>query len=298
MSLRTLLHAAVAALALLPALAAAAPVALVTIVDGGELTLLRGTQRLAAGEGVRVQADDIVRSGEATRLARLELADGTLLDLGPSTELLLQPQALAGPRAGLLYLLRGWLKVGAADAAGIATPQGDVARVAGSAVLRVGPRALLVFAESGRVELARDSLREGDAWVRREGGTGRVEKRPPADLLEGLPRGFADALPRRSARFESLNVPPGPAADVGYAEVAAWLNGEPALRAAFVPRFAARARDPAFRAGLVAELRAHSEWDRTLFPHKYRPRPAVANVAAVVARRAEPAASQAEMEER
>lgn len=286
MSMRSLLCAAASALALLPALAAAAPVGLVTIVDGGDLFLLRGTQRLAATEGVRLEADDIVRSGQATRLVRLELGDGTTLDLGPDTELLLRPQALPGPRAALLYLQRGWLKIGAADATGIATPQGDLARVAGSAVLRVNARAMLVFAESGRVELARDSLREGDAWVRRDGGAGGVQKRPPADLLEGLPRGFADPLPRRSARFESLRVAPGPGEDVAYADVAAWLNGEAPLRAVFVPRFAARAHDPAFRSALVAELRAHPEWDRTLFPEKYRPKPVA------VARRAEPVASQ------
>lgn len=286
MPLRTLLQAVATTLALLPALAGAAPLGLVTIVDGGGLALLRGSQRQAAGEGVRLESDDIVRTGEATRLVRLELADGTTLDLGPATELLLRPQALPGPRAALLYLQRGWLKVGAADAGGIATPQGDLARVAGSTVLRVTPQALLVFAESGRAELARDTLREGDAWVRRDGGAGSVQKRPPADLLEGLPRGFADPLPRRSARFDSLRVAPGPAEELVYAEIAPWLNGEAPLRAAFVPRFAPRAQDPAFRSALVAELRAHPEWDRTLFPEKYRPKPLP------VARRAEPAASQ------
>ncbi len=303
MRLRTLLHATATLVALLPALAGAAPLGLVTIVDGSALALLRGSQRLAAGEGVALQADDIVRSGTGTRLARLELGDGTTLDLGPDTELLLRPQALPGPRAALLYLLRGWLKVGAAEAAGIATPQGDLARVAGHAVVRVTARSMLVFAEAGRVELERDTLREGDAWVRRDGGTGSVQERPPADLLEGLPRGFVDPLPRRSARFAASPAAPGPAGEPAYAELAAWLNGEPVLRAAFVPRFAARARDPAFRRALVAELRAHPEWDRTLFPEKYRPRPVVAavsvsTVAVAVARRAEPAASQAETEER
>lgn len=304
MQLRRLLHAAATLVALLPALAGAAPLGLVTIVDGGGLALVRGSQRLAAGEGVALQADDIVRSGAGTRLARLELADGTTLDLGPETELLLRPQALPGPRAALLYLLRGWLKVGAAEATGIATPQGDLARVAGHAVVRVAGRSMLVFAEAGRVELERDTLRDGDAWVRRDGATGSVHKRPPADLLEGLPRGFTDPLPRRSARFAASPATPGPAEEPAYAELAAWLNGEPPLRAAFVPRFAARARDPAFRRALVAELRSHPEWDRTLFPEKYRPRPALAavsvsTVAVAVARRAEPAASQpaADLEE-
>ena len=43
-----------------------------------------------------------------------------------------------------------------------------------------------------------------------------------------------------------------------------------------------------FRTSLVAELRAHPEWDRVLFPEKYRPKPVV-----VAAKRVAPAASAA-----
>lgn len=280
----TLARRAALLAALLPMLAAAAPAGLFTIVDGAAPTLLRGTQRLGAAEGVRVQADDIVRTGADTRLARLELADGSTLDLGPATELLLRPEALPGRRGALGYLLRGWLKVGGEPAGVLATPHGDVNRLAGQGVLRVTREALLVFAESGRIEIGRDGLADGDAYVRRD-GTGRVLARPPAELLDGLPRGFVDTLPRRAAKFEPRRVEPAPVDEATYADASAWLNAEPALRAAFVPRFAPRAADAAFRSALVQELRAHPEWDRTLFPEKYRPRP----VAVVVARRTEPA---------
>ena len=278
----TLARRAALLLALLPMLAAAAPAGLFTIVDGAAPVLLRGTQRLGAAEGVRVQADDIVRTGADTRLARLELADGSTLDLGPATELLLRPEALPGRRGAIGYLLRGWLKVGGEPAGALATPHGDVTRLAGQGVLRVTHEALLVFAESGRIELARDSLADGDAFVRRD-GAGRVLRRPPPELLDGLPRGFVDTLPRRAAKFEARRIEPAPLDEAGYADVSAWLNAEPVLRTAFVPRFAPRATDPAFRSALLQELRAHPEWDRTLFPEKYRPRPVA------VARRAEPA---------
>jgi hypothetical protein len=70
-------------------------------------------------------------------------------------------------------------------------------------------------------------------------------------------------------------VAPGPAQPVAFAEVAAWIDGEAALRSQAVQRFAPRAGEREFRAALVAGLRSHPEWDRTLFPEKYRPKPVV-----------------------
>lgn len=300
MSLPALLRTAALAAVLLPAAAPAATIGLVTIVDGSSPALLRDTQRFEAAEGLRLRADDILRSAETTALTRLELDDGSTLDLGPSTELLLRPSANLGQGQGQVqaYLLRGWLKVTVREgSAGIALPQGEPARVAGTAVLRVGPSGRLAFAESGSVEIAHQALREGDAFVQRAGEAGSVLRRMPAALMDGLPRAFADSLPRRAARFEKAPGEPGRGEELRYAEVAAWLNAEPPLRAAFVPRFAARARDREFRAGLVAELRAHPEWDRLLFPEKYRPKPvAVASRPPLAAASAAPVATPPALE--
>lgn len=301
MFLNALLRSIVVVAALLPAWSGAAPVGLVTIVDGEAAAVLRGTQRHAVAEGLRLQADDIVRTGAGTRLLRLELADGTTLDLGASTELLLQPGAALGGRAATLYLARGWLKIGAKPGdsdgvGGIAAAGFDLGKVSGGTVVHLAPQALLVFVESGAAELGERGegragnaqvLRDGDAFVRRGSAPGAVLKRPPADLLQDLPRGFVDSLPRRAARFQNTRVEPGPGEEAGYDEVAGWINGEPALRQAFLPRFAGRARDRQFRAALVAEMRAHPEWDRMLFPEKYRPKPVLA------AKRPAPAASAA-----
>ncbi len=277
--------------ALLPACAAAASIGIVTIADG-EASLVRDAQRFALAEGMRVRDEDIVRTGSATRLLRLELADGTALDLGPDTELLLQPRAASrlGERAATLYLAQGWLKVSTAGDAvtGLASPLTDLRTLSGTAVLRAAPEVTLVFVESGQARVAEpDSEREqalsdGDAVVRRGHDPAMPARRPPPELLQGLPRAFADSLPRRAARFQAQPVEPGPGTPVAYAEVARWIDGEAALRASMVPRFAPRAADRAFRAALLAGLRAHPEWDRTLFPEKYRPKPVV------VVRRAEP----------
>lgn len=262
----------------------AAPIGILTMAEG-EVSVVREAQRFAASEGLRVRDDDIVRTGAETRLARIELADGTTLDLGPATELMLQPRAAGrlGERAATLYLMRGWLKVstGRDGATGLGSPMVDLEHVAGTAVMRVSPEAALVFVESGQARVAesdRDTataLGDGDAYVRRSREAATLARRPPADLLQGLPRGFADSLPRRAARFQAVPVEPGPSQPVDFAEVASWIDGEPALRSLAVQRFASRATDRAFRTALLAGLRSHPEWDRTLFPEKYRPKPVV-----------------------
>lgn len=262
-----------------------------TLVEG-DLVVLRETRQFPAAEGLRVRAEDIVRSGPGARLARLELDDGTLLDLGPDTELLLQPRGLPGERAATVYLLRGWLKV-TTPAAGtaLASPRLDVRKVAGSAVLRITPQATLMFVEAGRAELleraqgrpATHSLKEGDAFALRAAAAGTILRRPPADLIDGLPRGFVDPLPRRAAAWKERSVEPAAGAAVDYADASPWLHAEAALRPAFVQRFTPMTRDRRFRASLVAELRAHPEWDRVLFPEKYRPKPPPLAVPAVPA---------------
>lgn len=288
-----------ALLAALPACCAAASIGTVTIVDG-ELTVLRDTQRFAAAEGLRLRDDDILLTAADTRFARIELTDGTALDLGADTELLLQPGAAGtlGERAATLYLARGWLKVSAAGGSaitGIASATIDLQRLAGSAVLNLRPGATLLFVETGSAQAAEVqdgrvgtplALKDGDALVRRGSEAATLARRPPADLLAGLPRAFADSLPRRAARFQARPVEPGAAVPVSYAEAARWINGEPALRTLAVARFKPRAADREFRAALVAELKAHPEWDRVLFPEKHRPKPVT------VARREAPAASQ------
>lgn len=293
------LASVLALLATLPAWCAAASIGTVTIVDG-DLTVLRETQRFAAAEGLRLRDDDILRTTADTRFARIELTDGTALDLGADTELLLQPGAGGplGERAATLYLARGWLKVSAGSGSGtsgIASATLDLQGLQGTAVLHLQPGTALLFVETGTAQAAEVqdgrvarplALKDGDALVRRGAEAATLARRPPADLLAGLPRAFADSLPRRAARFQGRPVEPGAGVPVAYADAARWINGEPALRTLAVARFKPRAADRDFRTALVAELKSHPEWDRVLFPEKYRPKPVT------VARREAPAASQ------
>jgi hypothetical protein len=302
--IRPALYAALLiALAMLPAHGAETTLGVITIKDG-ELVVLRETREFAATEGLRLRADDIVRSRESTRLARIELDDGTVLDLGPATELLLQPRAFsaASERGLSLYLLQGWLKLGTASAKSasnvvLAMPQLGVARLTGSVVVRATPEASLVFVEAGRTDVFEradgrpagpHSLKDGDAFAARAAQPGALLRRPPADLIDGLPRAFADSLPRRAALWQGRVVEAGAGGEPLYASVAPWINAEALLRPSFVQRFTPLARERGFRAGLVGELRAHPEWTRVLFPEKPKAKPVV-----VVAARRSPAAAPA-----
>ncbi|MEQ1682241.1 MAG: hypothetical protein ABL916_01230 [Burkholderiaceae bacterium] len=307
--IRPALYAALLiALAMLPAHGAEPTLGVITITEG-ELMVLRETREFATTEGLRLRADDIVRSRESTRLARIELDDGTVLDLGPATELLLQPRAFAAAseRGLSLYLLQGWLKLGtapgkAASNVVLAMPQLGVARLVGSVVVRATPQASLVFVETGRADVFEradgqsagpHSLKDGDAFAARAAQPGARLRRPPADLIDGLPRAFVDALPRRAARWQGRVVEAGAGSEPAYANVAPWINAEALLRPSFVQRFAPLARERGFRASLVAELRAHPEWTRTLFPEKPKTKPVMVAAAARRSPAAAPAATPA-----
>ena len=275
----------------LPALAlAAAPVATVTILDGDAPVVVREAAKLTLAEGVRLFADDIVESSDKTRLLRIEFADGAILDLGPSTRLLLSPRLAGekGKRAAKVYLLQGFAKLttpkgGTAGTATLTSPAYDVSSLTRDVVLLVLPDESYAFAESGEVTLIERSagkeagnhrLKSGDFYARSGDNRAAVTSRPTPAFIQRLPRAFLDTLPSRAELFKTREVEAKPAGNIVYAEVQPWVDAETALRAGFVKRWTAQARNPEFRKGLVAQMAAHPEWDRTLFPEKYLPKPA------------------------
>lgn len=275
-------------LALLPALALAAPpLGIVTIVDGSA-TLLRGSGKLPVAEGLRVAAEDIVVTGAARHL-RIELADGTLLDLGPATQLQLQPRlgGEAARRGARLYLLQGWAKLSAPVAATpargpmLSSAALDVLAAGRGTVVSVEAGELAVFAESGATTLLERrpgggvvALKEGHFYGRSGSAPGEVSATPRSGFVQRVPRPFLDTLPARGAQFKAREPASAPAAPLVYADVQPWIDAEPALRGGFVPRWRALARQGEFRKALEQNLPAHPEWDRVLHPERYLPRPA------------------------
>ena len=270
-----------------PAWASGADVrAVVTIIEG-DAALVREARRYALAEGVRLQPDDIVETSAKAGLVRLEFNDGTIADLGPSTAVLLSPRFSSerDRRAAALYVRDGWVKF-TADKTGkhnrFVASGYDATEIDGVAVGFLGAAESFAFAETGPVRVVertagkagqRVALKGGESYLRRGTAKAAVSPRPPAEMIERMPRAFRDSLPRLADRYASKEVLPKEQRQVDYADVQAWLAAERPLRAAFVARWRALANDADFRQELIANLRAHPEWDRVLFPEKYLPKP-------------------------
>lgn len=266
-----------ALLAVAPAWAAEAS-ALLTVVEGAA-TVIDGVRSLAARPGLRVGAAALIDTAATASLLRVEFADGGALDLGPDTRVMLLPPGLAGsgPRGPAFYLLRGWAKhtSGArTTTAGQLSPTLELLQVAGVTVSRVDGDEAALFVESGRAQLLERrlkaastlSLKSGDFYARAGADKGSVAARPTAAFLQKLPRSFRDTLPPLAAQFKGKTATPQPVPMPDYAALRPWLAAEPVIRREFPRRFAALARETAFREALARNLSAHPEWEPVLFP--------------------------------
>lgn len=265
--------------------AADAPPGLVTLLEG-QAQVYRAAGRLVAQEGLRLQPGDIVETATAT-LLQIELADASVLQLGGGTRLMLGGAAKGKPAERWLYLMNGWLKViGARKAAGPAwelrSPLFAADTSPATYVVRATDAELLLFVERERARITERplagppvvvTLQAGEHYRRAAGARGVVNPGAMQAMLAEMPRAYRDPPPLRGERFKDIEVQPKPAPDFAYADVQDWLNAEPWLRRQFIARWRPKARDAAFRASLVAEMSAHPEWDRVLFPEKYRPKP-------------------------
>lgn len=260
-------------------------VAVVTIVDG-DAQLIHGTQKLALAEGVRVAAGDIVQTGAAARIVRLEFngAAERIVNLGPATQVMLAPRfsgAGAAARPATLYLAQGWVKTSEP----LASATLDLSGVTGKAVLRLAADgAAQAFSESGTTALVDRAasgkaltLKSGEFFQRAAGASGQMLPRPAPDFLAQVPRPFVDTLPARIGLFKDHAVTPKPLGTVSYDDLQPWLDAEPALRRSYLSRWMPLTRDPAFRKPLVEHLAAHREWEPILFPERFNNKPHAAH---------------------
>ncbi len=252
-----------------------------TIVDG-EATVIDGARAWQAVEGMAIGKDSIVRTTARTQILRVEWPDGTVADLGPETTAMFEPSGLAarGAKPPLLYLLRGWAKLGSRDKAanpGLTLPALTVQPFKGALVASLTAEQTWVFAEAGALQVTERDLRPpvtlamkgGQSYERIGQAKGTVAARPTAAQMHRVPRGFRDTLPLRLEAVKDRQVEPQPAPLPSYEELAEWLSAEPAIRRAFPRRFAARARESAFRSGLAQHLGQHPEWEPVLFPERF-----------------------------
>jgi len=266
----------------------AAPIA--TIVEG-ESSIVRDASRVALAEGVRLANDDLVDTTAQTKLLRIEFDDGLMLLVAPESRLWIAPKFSAdraAPRAARIYLLSGTVKLTTKAETSIATPLFDLKSNGRDTVISVGGSGGAVFAESGDVQIVERTktrngattagpaltVKTGEYYARPGADKGKTAPRPDPEFIKRLPRAFLDPVPSRAALFAAREVAGKPLGAIDYAGAQPWIDAEAALRPAFLARWRPLASQAEFRKGLIAGLRGHPEWDRTLFPEKYLPKPA------------------------
>lgn len=287
---------------------AADPLAAVTILEG-EAMVYRGMGRVHAAEGLRLAPGDIVETGGST-FTQVEWQDQSVAQFGPATRVMVSPPA-KGKGERWLYLMEGWTKLAGAprnagDAATgvhLRAPLFELAASPAVVVLRSTPTELSLFVERGEARLGERQasgapvlvvLKAGDFYRRKGTARGAVSTSPAQDFVAEMPSFFRDSLPLRLERFRDRPVQARQATDFGYADVERWLKAEPSIRRPLMQRWRAKAREPAFRAALAANLGAHPEWDPILFPEKYKPKEPSVPRPAFSAPRAPSAASSAQ----
>jgi hypothetical protein len=262
----------------------AEPEALIGILQG-PVALVRQSTRFTAVEGTALAEGDIVETGKGAFM-QIEFADGALVGVGEATRLIVKPRltSLKTATPPRLYQIDGWTKLRVPDgaAAGLVlwTPYFELEAKGASAVVQVQPRKWGVFVESGAVRvLQRDGakaalgLGKGDfASQREDGDKPVVSAQLSEDFVKQMPRMFRDPLPARGALFAKRNVQPVQLGSVSYEDVSAWLHCEPAIRLALSKQWRGRASDKAFRTAAAANLSAHMEWERVLFPERFLPK--------------------------
>jgi hypothetical protein len=255
---------------------AAEPAGVLTLLEGGG-DVISGPRVLAAAPGLRLPAGSIVETTAETMLLRVEWPDGSRLDLGPGTRVMLRP----APRT-LVYVLRGIVKQSHDEpVAGQLSPAFELKPFAGVVVTEIAADGAVLFAErgteaaTGRRGGAALALRAGQAAVVAGDAPARVQPRPPAGWLARIPRAFRDTLPSRLAQFSGPAPAAKPRPQPPYAEVQDWLTAEPLVRRALPARWAPWLADPAFKSAVLARLAEHPEWEPWVRPPPRSPdRPA------------------------
>ncbi len=270
---------------MLPAFPAQAePLAWIGILQGSAV-LVRQSTRYALAEGAALSEGDIVET-TAGAFVQIEFNDGAIAGLGEASRLVLKPSLTGLKTAGTprLYLLEGWMKVNLPPKtpAGfdVLSPQFELDAKEATVVVHVQPKAYALFTERGDARLLqRDGAREtvalkaGDFAIQTSSANKpAVSARLSPEFVQQVPRLFRDSLPARAAVVSKRVVTLLPLGQVDYADVTAWLHGEPGVRLALSRQWRGRASDHAFRTEVATNLAAHMEWERVIYPERFLPK--------------------------
>ncbi len=224
---------------------------IVGIVEG-EVSLIRQTTRYALAEGVLLNDQDIIETAPGA-FAQIELPGGVLVGIGESTRLMLAPSRRQGADGAAALSARGLAQDHRPRRLRLHRPRrrgGDAGRRCrhphqGGAV-RVVRRIRL--RRAGRCATARERScnwpRRLRTAARRHHANGRAACHARVREQGAEPVSRSTARAWRAAR--QRNVAPKARGEISYADVAAWLRTEPALRLPLLPLWQSRAADPDF----------------------------------------------------
>jgi hypothetical protein len=241
-----------------------------TLLKDTPLHVIRGVSMLQGVEGMRLRQGDILETGPApTAQAQLEFTNGAIVELGPSTQVLLLSQTAT---SGETAMLGGWLKgETTAGTARYASPLVTASTKGANLLLHITADNAEVFVEKGAASVGTGgaagtpSSTEKIFFTRKAGKPIAAAGRPSGEFIGAMPVSFRDELPSRLARFAGAK-PPVPKADhdVSYAEVERWLTS--GWGRGLVTRFKPRIQDSAFRQAIEAHLTVLPEWEPVLHP--------------------------------
>lgn len=249
---------------------------MVTLIEG-DAVVVHPKGSVNVVEALKLPPAALVQTGPNTKLLRIEWADGSSLDLGPASQLMLLAERMSdrSSKQPGIYLLRGWAKLTSAQPATapvLWTPFADLPPAAGVLVLHAQADQLALFVESGGLQLqergqkAPTALAAGQYFGRQGAARGTVQPRPPHDLFAQMPRAFRDTLPKRWAALQERNVPAKPLPLPGYPELRDWLGADPTFRRLLVTHFSAWAQEPGLRSSLIIRINDHREWAPLVLP--------------------------------
>ena len=234
----------------------------VTTVAKGETYLLRDNGYFALEPGVDIDEGDIIQTGPDGR-AQLEMNDGSVLEVGESTELYLdeyQLQEDESVEAASLSLIAGFLrfvtaKVKSSSFYEVNTSTATIGIRGTEGVVEATEVLSNLLLEEGHVEVfeVNDAGELGASWlvqageaVTRERGRS-LKRRDVQHLRKLLPKQFQKESKRYRKSLTRRGVLPKKLRAAGFKDLHGLLKSNPRMRKQFKQRFKSKLKDPTFR---------------------------------------------------
>jgi len=253
----------------------------VTEVDN-EVELIRDGSVFALESGVAVSADDIVKTGDEA-IAQIEMQDGSVLDIGPSSELHIAQYNLEEHnqlQTGEISLLTGWLrfitsKLDANRSFDIYTPTMAIGIRGTEGVIGIDENSSQLELTTGKVDVVGIDTQGNDFPTSRavragefiqhnlDGSAEHLPQSPESFRQRKHPR-FNVALVRKLQKLAKRGVLPKKLRKASVDDLKTLLKTNPRIRQRLFKHLQKRMKDPEFRDRLKNYLKNNPELRKKL----------------------------------